>query len=366
MATSKRKSWAGRVYLGTDEQGKEQYEWVGRFTTKRERDAAVARRRIELEDQCEQTAKRREDPGAVITWNEYIDRYLDRARVELKDSSYDTARSTLRAFRRDFGERVLGSITRTEAEDWAARVPPSKVPTVVMLFNRAVNAGLISTNPFKGLGKRTRGRSEEPPPNEAEFERLLDACAALGDYGPQMRALMEFAAYTGTRPGELYALEWGDIDIPGNRIHVQRRLYRGSLDLPKSNQKRTVALPPPARDALLRLRALPAYGGDGLLVFRSKTGKRLSQPTLSGYWSQVKAAAGLSFDFYLATKHYGVHLLYKLGLSQRAIAAQMGWSESAVENLLRVYGHIDLIGLAEIDALYRDKVVPLRSARATA
>ena len=61
------------------------------------------------------------------------------------------------------------------------------------------------------------------------------------------------------------------------------------------------------------------------LVFLSKTGRMLSEPMLSGYWSQVKAAAGrLDFDFYLATKHYGVHLLYRLGLSTRAITAQMG------------------------------------------
>ena len=54
----------------------------------------------------------------------------------------------------------------------------------------------------------------------------------------------------------------------------------------------------------------------------------------------------------LATKHYGVHLLYKLGLSKRAIAAQMGWSEDAVDGLLRVYGHADLVALSEVDALY--------------
>jgi hypothetical protein len=75
----------------------------------------------------------------------------------------------------------------------------------------------------------------------------------------------------------------------------------------------------------------------------------------------VKAASGLDFDFYLASKHYGVHLLYKLGLSKRAIGAQMGWSEKAVDSLLAVYGHIDLIALAEVDALYERNVVPLRS-----
>ncbi len=60
--------------------------------------------------------------------------------------------------------------------------------------------------------------------------------------------------------------------------------------------------------------------------------------------------AAQEFDFYLATKHYGVHLLYRLGLSKRAMAAQMGWTEQAVEGLLRIYGHADLVALAEVDA----------------
>jgi hypothetical protein len=78
---------------------------------------------------------------------------------------------------------------------------------------------------------------------------------------------------------ELFALEWTDIDLASHRIHVRRRLYRGELDLPKSNRERTTAVPPPARDALLRqpTRHLP-------IVFASKTGKRLSAPTLTGYW----------------------------------------------------------------------------------
>jgi hypothetical protein len=102
----------------------------------------------------------------------------------------------------------------------------------------------------------------------------------------------------------------------------------------------------------------PTRSGD--LVFLSKRGERLSQPKLSGYWSQVRARAGLDFDFYLASKHYGVHLLYKLGLSNRAIGVQMGWSERAVEGLLQVYGHIDLIALEEVDALYAGNVLSLR------
>jgi hypothetical protein len=86
----------------------------------------------------------------------------------------------------------------------------------------------------------------------------------------------------------------------------------------------------------------------------SKTGKRLSQPTLSWYWGKVKARAGLDCDFYLATKHLGVHRLYLLGFSERAIAAQAGWGEQRIGSLLDTYGHKAQVPLAECDALYAE------------
>jgi integrase len=344
MAASKRKTWVGRVHLAGG-----RYHWVGRFATKRERDNAVAQARTEKSWE--------KDAPNEITCGRWADRFLVRYERDHKDSSYDTATASLARFKADFGDRPVAAVTRHEAIDWAERVPPSKVPIVVTLFNVAVDEELIDRNPFRGLGHRTRGRRDEHPPTVEELECLLDGCAALGDYAGQMRALIIFGAYSGMRPGELMALEWGDIDFTANRIDVQRRVYKGRLDIPKSNKTRRIALAPPARDALLRQ---PTRAGE--LVFLSKDGRRLSAPTLSGYWAQVKAAAGLDFDFYLATKHYGVHLLYKLGLSTRAIAAQMGWSEKAVENLLQVYGHIDLIALEEVDRLY-EKVAPLRPVR---
>jgi hypothetical protein len=72
------------------------------------------------------------------------------------------------------------------------------------------------------------------------------------------------------------------------------------------------------------------------------------------YWAVVRGAAGLdhSYDFYRCTKHLGVHWLYLLGFSKRAIAAQAGWSARAVAKLLDVYGHTDLVALAECDAMY--------------
>ena len=125
-----------------------------------------------------------------------------------------------------------------------------------------------------------------------------------------------------------------------------RGVYRGELDTPKSGAKE-IALTPPARDALLKL------DRDGPWVFRSKTGRQLSQPTFSNYWAIVKGRAGLDFDFYHATKHYGVWFMWtQLGLEPRVIAAQAGWDTKGVEKLLKVYGHGEVGALDEVDAAF--------------
>ena len=133
---------------------------------------------------------------------------------------------------------------------------------------------------------------------------------------------------------------------------MRERVYKGEYDLPKSNRVRTIALLPQARAALLRL---PERSG---VVFRSKRGQPMSQPTMSGYWSQGLGRARLDFDFYLATKHYGVHhMKVRLGLPNHDIAEQAGWTEAAVEEMVKTYAHTSMGALdrikaaAEIDAL---------------
>lgn len=355
--SKRRRKWNGRVYLGRDpESGKQLFHWVGRFDTRRERDEAVAKARVALATaEC----------PALPLCDDYVDRYLAEYERTHKDSSYDTQRQRLQRFRQDFAGRSL-DIERAEAKEWVhgegrwaskGPVPQGYVPAVVTLYNHAIDEDdlALARNPFRKLGRRTRGRTDQPPPTEQEFQVLLDACSALGDYAPRMRAFTKFSAFTLMRPSELYELELTDIDFEAMRIRKERRLYRGSVAEPKTGPK-TIALTPPARDAIL---GLPR---DSRLVFTSKTGKRLSQAIMSGYWSQVLARAKLDFDFYHATKHYGVHYLWtKVGLSRRAIAAQAGWSLGTVDKMLAIYGHGDVGALEEVDAAFAGaEVVPLR------
>lgn len=347
---SKKRKWIARIYLGRDENGRQQFDWIGRFDTKRERDDAVTARRAEL----------KEGPRYVFpACDVYVDRYLREYGRAHKGSSHGTATDSLRRFRRDFAGRPL-DIGRAEAKDWAngdgewrSRPPAGSVLAVVTLYNHAINEDDIPLprNPFRGLGQRSKGRAGEAPPTEAQFEALLDSCAVLGAYEPMMRAFLLFAAYTLMRPGELFALEWSQVDLVGLRISKDVRLYRGSVDEPKTGAK-VIALTPPARDAIL---GLPR----GRYVFASKTGKRLSATLMHGYWGLVRARAGTEFPLYVATKHYGVHYMWtRLGMSPRVIAAQAGWSVRTVDRMLAIYGHGDVGALEEVDAAFAHARAP--------
>jgi hypothetical protein len=99
-----------------------------------------------------------------------------------------------------------------------------------------------------------------------------------------MKALLVFAAYSGMRPGELFALEWPDIDFGAMRIHVNRRVYKGRVGLPKSNKVRTIALTPPARAPSLA--SPPARTASWCSWPTAAAGFR--SPTLSGYWGGAR------------------------------------------------------------------------------
>jgi len=185
-----RKTYAGRVYLGHG-----RYHWVGRFSTKKARDDAVAAARVEL----------RQGVPETITVGRWAETFLARYRRERKQSSYNTTERGLRGFLADFADRPLRSITRAEVMMWADRQPASRLPSVRTMFAAAVDAELIERNPFRGLVRSSRGRSDDAPPTPEELGALLGACSVHGWYASRMRALVQFAAYTGLRPGEMFA-----------------------------------------------------------------------------------------------------------------------------------------------------------------
>jgi integrase len=283
--------------------------------------------------------------------DEYVDAYLADYSRRNRSNSLQTQTCRLRRFREDFKGRSL-EISRSELKQWVhgegpwskrGPIPRWEGMAITSLYNHAIDEDdlPLERSPARKLRPRPKDRADQSPPLPQEFEALVAACSALGDYDKMMRAALLFAAYTLVRPSELFALEWTDIDF--GRMRVRNRDTVEDLKA----CARLIALTPTARDLIKRLPQ------DSKRVFTSKSGRPLTAPTFAGYWNLVLAAAGLRFGFHHATKHYGVHYMWtELGLSARAIAAQAGWTLHNANRILAAYGHGEVGALEEVDAAF--------------
>jgi integrase len=238
--------------------------WVGTYTHHRDAKDAEGTARAQCRRQSGRVA-------ADVFAREWIDRY-PRAR----ESTNIGHRERISKFATDFAGRQLDQITRLEARAWAL-ANRSRVESVRAMFSDAARDGLVADNPFSNLRLREPdGRKHLVVPTDEELGELARAAAKVqGDWGRLVLApFVMFAAHTGLRPGELYALRWQDVNLVGSTVAVEwqwsqteRRLVR-----PKYDSTRTVFLPPAAAEALEAVARVRDQ------VFSAPRGGRLSGP----------------------------------------------------------------------------------------
>jgi integrase len=95
-------------------------------------------------------------------------------------------------------------------------------------LRHAVNAGLIRSNPAGKVALPRVAKKEVRPLDADRANQFLEA--ARGD---RLYALYVLALDTGMRQGELFGLEWADVDFKAGSVQVQRSLeeINGSLRL---------------------------------------------------------------------------------------------------------------------------------------
>jgi integrase len=161
---------------------------------------------------------------------------------------------------------------------------------------------------------------------------LLDACPILGGYAQEFRAMIQFAAWTGMRQGELFGLHWEDVS--DEEIHVRRsRKLDGSLGLPKNGTTRAILMLPPARvlDTVPRRPADP-------FIFHSPRGNPLIKGTHAWSWNKVRASARLGTTRWHDLRHFCATQLLELGLDHFAVSVQLGHTDGGALVMER-YGH---------------------------
>jgi integrase len=258
--------------------------WSRGHATKK--DAQEARGRL-----IAASKRRRSNQETVKAFSE---RWLeDFPRPAASTNSYNQERVS--AFVKTYGKKRLSEVTRGDAERFA-RKHPGRITAVKAMFSDAVHdqADGITTNPFQHVKKpKSEGRKQITPLTREEVDKLAQiAEQTLGDYGRDVYApLIITAAWTGLRPGELYALEWRDLD--GELLHVRRQWRDRSRELvehTKNYERRTIPL---AQQVLEALERVPRIEGQPFIFFTPTVTKDKSEGRLAGwssgyYWRQVR------------------------------------------------------------------------------
>jgi integrase len=171
----------------------------------------------------------------------------------------------------DYGRRMaiwghLESTRLSEAvaiRDWiVAHKSPAQAKKILQNLNAACEwAGkseLIETNPFKGMAGEIGGKHDEDeinPFTPGERDRIIAAFQAdpfYSHYAP----LVQFIFFTGCRPSEAIAIQWGD--LRGDKLTLQRTFSDGEMGQRlKTQKKRTIALNQKAIAAVKTSKANP-------------------------------------------------------------------------------------------------------------
>jgi integrase len=300
------------------------WKWVGTFPTRKEARAA----------------EQAERPGRSygLTVEQFASRWLtDYARPSA--TTRNTYRYSLAAFREDFGKRRLGSIDPPEAQRWATKAPYFQYRAVRTMYADALRAGLVTSNPFAGLRiPQPVGRRRLKVLTEPQVVKLASGAVEVhGEHlGPTVEALILVAGFAGLRAGELGGLEWGDVDLRNNRLHVMRSLTAEGLKAPKNGEPRRCVLPPKAAEALSTLERF----AEEPAVFLTPRGKRFGKGAIHRYFVPVRAAFGRPKLQFHELRHACATLLLERGLTPEDVALQLGHQDGG-GLVRRLYGHPD-------------------------
>lgn len=159
---------------------------------------------------------------------------------------------------------------------------PQTVKHVLALLKRIINfganKGLCLATPFKiELPKVHNKKTEDLNPEQ--LTALLEALETDSNY--QAANFMKMALFTGMRRGELFRLQWQDVDFDRGFIHIRT---------PKGGQDQKIPLNQVARELLA---AHPHTGSP--FVFPGRGGNQRTD--INKQVTRIKEAAGLPKDF---------------------------------------------------------------------
>lgn len=216
----------------------------------------------------------------------------------------------------------------------------------------AVNLELIPTNPVSKVSRPKYKRSDIRPFEIEEVKAILEAGKAH-----RLHALFVMVFSLGLRQGELFGLEWRDVDFKAATVRIERQAItpRGKLEIkpPKTKAgRRTLDLSPEVLDALLERRkeAMKEKLAGCKLVFPGARGRYLHGNNFAKFhWKPLLRNCGINERGLHHARHtFATHALLS-GEALHVVSKILGHSSPSVT--LNIYSH--LVGASQSETLIR-------------
>jgi integrase len=221
-----------------------------------------------------------------------------------------------------FGARPLAEIRAEEIERYKAgklasglsrKTINNHLAVLSRLFKLALEWEVLLRAPrFKLLA------TLEP---EFDFLDFEDGASLVDGAEPVWRGIILFGLRTGLRLGELRALRFSDVSLPGRKLVVRRAAWNGTVGSPKGGRPREVPL---SEEVLSLLRAMPRPASASELVFGHPSGRMYSRNEMKWPLWRACKAAGLRKIGWHVLRHTFASQLVMRGVPLKAVQELLG------------------------------------------
>jgi integrase len=272
--------------------------------------------------------------SATLTLGEWVAEYLEAHQGERVTVA--KLRWLLEKATAELGGVRLAELSPEQVCPWRLTVPEGHrfeaTQALRQVLNRAVAWKLIDENPTKrGVPNPGRRCREQRP-----FESWAQVRSVAEELGPTFGPMVVFAAATGLRRSELFALEHGDVDRAAGVVQMRRAYANGRVKHPKTRlSRRAVPLQAIALDALDRLQPC----AESPLLFPNARGGYLDFRNFNRrQWKPVQKSVGIEpprglYDL----RHTYATFALRAGVPVFALSRFMGTSIAMID---LHYGHL--------------------------
>ena len=267
-----------------------------------------------------------EAPAETPTLGVCIDRYIDRRRNTLSPS-------TVRGYQAIKASRFLDKMdTPIDEVDWQAMINTEASKSVSPKTIK--NAWGLIRSVLAENGMDVSVRLPAPTPHEKEFldaNQIRTFIDAVRDQPCEIGGLL---ALSSLRRSEIYGLDWQDVDLKNNVLHVRQSKVLGENAAPVVRQQNKTLSS--TRDVPIFLPRL----SEVLNSVEEKTGSVVpgNVGTLRKQLHRVCESADLPDIGVHGLRHSFASLCYSLGVSELAAMQLGGWSD--YQTMRRIYTHL--------------------------